>query len=175
MKNLLMRFWVKVRLTVIIILSITIGASYAIAIPQYLQVRQEADNTWGMMQQIEQQKENKKDDVSLVPTSDPVRQEEVAAPEMASPPSSEIEQTIYEVAKEKQFPNPEILVRIAKAESSLDPCAKNPNSSARGLFQILDLHGLSEQARCNPRIATAWAIDHWRDGHPWDSSRSKWQ
>jgi len=88
------KVWVKVRLTVIIILSITIGASYAIAIPQYLQVRKEADKTWEMVQSIqEQRKENKKkDDVSLVnqseEVSDPVRQEEVAAPEMASPPCS---------------------------------------------------------------------------------------
>jgi len=90
-----------------------------------------------------------------------------------SPPSS-VEEIIYEVAKQKQFSNPEILIRIARAESGMRVCAKNPTSSARGIFQILDMHGLTIEERCNPRIATAWAIDHFRDGHPWDSSKAKW-
>jgi len=176
-----MRFWVKVRLTVIIILSLTIGASYAIAIPQYLQVRKEADKTWEMVQSIQEQRKEIKTDVDDAPA---VESKDEAAREVSlegeaddtlsvSPPS--IEELIYEVAEEKQFKNPELLVRIAKAESSLNPCAKNPNSSATGIFQILDMHGLTKDERCNPKIATEWAIAHFNNGNPWNSSRSKWQ
>ena len=90
-------------------------------------------------------------------------------------PSDSIEKIIYEVAKEKNFKDPELLVRIARAESSLNPCVKNPSSSAIGIFQILDMHGLTKEERCNPRIATDWAISHFNGGAPWYSSRSKWE
>lgn len=46
-----------------------------------------------------------------------------------------VECQIREVARNFNFPE-ETAVRIAKCESSLDPQAKNPNSSATGLYQF---------------------------------------
>ena len=93
-----------------------------------------------------------------------------------SSPNPTVEEIIYEVAKQKQFNDPALLVRIAKAESSLNTCARNSHSSATGLYQILDMHGLTVEERCNPRIATAWTIDKINKGgiSAWNESRNKW-
>ena len=43
---------------------------------------------------------------------------------------------------EEAFPDDPLMVTIAKCESTLEPKAKNPNSSAKGVFQIMEsLHG----------------------------------
>ena len=181
MRKFLQGVWQRIRLGVIIVLSITIGASYAIAIPQYLEIRKSADETWTHVQSIqEQRKENKntEDDAPAVDSKDETAREVSLEGEAddtlsVSPPS--IEETIYKVAKEKQFKDPELLVRIARAESSLQACVKNSHSSAIGIFQILDMHGLTKDERCNPKIATEWAVAHFNNGNPWNSSRSKWQ
>lgn len=47
----------------------------------------------------------------------------------------DIEQLIRQRAEERGV-NPDVAVSIAKAESSMIPGAKNPKSSARGLFQV---------------------------------------
>jgi len=177
---------VKVKLAVIIILSLAIGVSYTIAYQQYRIVRKEADNAWGMVQQIEQQKENKKDVGQVVGgesvVADSTSTTNQDTPEATgepknSPTASEnqVAKIIYETAQKRNFPDPGILVRIAEAESSFNTCTKNPNSSALGVFQILDMHGLSREERCNPEIATIWAVDHFAGGRPWASSKSKWQ
>lgn len=86
-----------------------------------------------------------------------------------------IPETIDRVCKEKGFTRCNLLKRIAFCESSFNPKAKNPKSSARGLFQILNMHGLSKGEREDPEIATQWAITHFNNGKPWNSSRSCWE
>lgn len=53
-------------------------------------------------------------------------------------------------------------VAVALAESSGDPGAKNPRSSATGLWQILDMHGMTPAERKNPRLATQKAYELWK-------------
>jgi hypothetical protein len=90
--------------------------------------------------------------------------------ELAKAPS--VEETIRQTAI--NFPEVDTLVKIAECESSFNPKSKNPHSSATGVFQILDMHGLSVEERQDPEIATQWAIEHFNNGHPWDSSRHCW-
>lgn len=87
-----------------------------------------------------------------------------------------VEDIIRRVAFEKSFNDVDLLLRIAKCESSFNRYAKNDKSSARGIFQILDLHNLSVDDRNNPEFATAWTIDKIRkDGiGAWNSSKSCW-
>jgi len=112
-----------------------------------------------------------------VPKTESYVASEGLAVSAVNPPSGEIEKLIYEVAKEENFEDAELLVRIARAESSLQTCVKNPHSSAIGLYQILDLHGLTKEERCNPEIATRWAINKIKSGgiSAWNSSRKKWE
>lgn len=58
-----------------------------------------------------------------------------------------------------------IALRVANCESHFNPKAKNKDSTAKGLWQILDIHGLSAEFRYDPIKSTRWAIDKWvRDG-----------
>lgn len=89
---------------------------------------------------------------------------------------------IVRVAKEKNFEDIKTLLAIATCESgdgkgSLDRYAKNSVSSARGLYQILDMHGLTEDERNNPELATKWAIKEIRKNgtKAWNSSKQCWQ
>jgi LAS superfamily LD-carboxypeptidase LdcB len=50
------------------------------------------------------------------------------------------------------------LTAHAGAESGFDPLAKNPGSSATGLWQIMDVHGLSTAERQNPQLAAQKAL-----------------
>ena len=88
-----------------------------------------------------------------------------------------IEEIIERVCQEKGFTEIEKLKRIASCESSNDPKVKNPdpNSSAMGLFQILDMHKLSVAERQDPEIATQWAIDNFKNGKPWATSEHCWR
>jgi len=88
-----------------------------------------------------------------------------------------IEEIIERVCQEKGFTEIEKLKRIASCESSNDPKAKNPdpNSSATGLFQILDMHKLSVEERQDPEIATQWAVDNFKNGKPWATSIKCWR
>lgn len=83
---------------------------------------------------------------------------------------------IKKVAIEEGFTDVNLLLRIAECESSLNPCAKNATSSATGLFQILDMHGLSVEERCNPEIATRWTINKINNGglNAWNASKHCW-
>lgn len=85
------------------------------------------------------------------------------------------EETIRRIAKEENFKEVEILVRIAKCESGLKPKAKNPKSTATGVFQILHHGNLTIEQREDVEWSTNWAIDHYNQGHPWDSSKNCWK
>lgn len=69
--------------------------------------------------------------------------------------------------------DPEVMVRIAEAESTFRPAARNPDSSATGVFQIiigtwnwLDCTGERTNAKDNIKCAMAIADDglhHWEE------------
>jgi Transglycosylase SLT domain len=85
-------------------------------------------------------------------------------------------ETIVKVSKEEQFSNTDLLINIAKCESNLNSKAKNKMSSARGLYQILDIHGLTKEQREDPEESTKWAIKEIRKNgtKAWNSSKSCW-
>lgn len=68
----------------------------------------------------------------------------------------------------------ETLIRIASCESGFNPKAQNPHSSAHGVFQILDMHGMTIEQREDVELTTNWAIDHFNNGKPWNSSKHCW-
>lgn len=87
-----------------------------------------------------------------------------------------ISDIIIRVAKENDFNDTGILLKLAKCESNFNTYAKNNNSSARGLYQILDLHGLTEDERYNPEIATKWTINKIKANglNAWNASKECW-
>ena len=67
-----------------------------------------------------------------------------------------------------------ILAAIAQCESENNPKAKNPNSSAKGLLQIIDgtwtsfacqgnVYDPEDNMRCGLRIATMSGLHHWNE------------
>jgi len=86
-----------------------------------------------------------------------------------------IQEQIISVAKREKFDS-EILLKIAFCESSFNRKARNPNSSAKGLYQILNMHGLSEEERFDVDISTTWTIQKIRKNglSAWKSSQSCW-
>jgi hypothetical protein len=147
MKNLLTGIWNKIKWPLFLILWTAGTISWMYFYQEFRIIRCEASATWE--QHIERIENKKKDDVSMVDekvslTLDPVRQEEVAAPEMASPPSSEIEKTIYEKFGDSNY---KTALAIAKAESRLNPIARNTNRNGTedcGIFQINSIHNPSK-------------------------------
>lgn len=87
---------------------------------------------------------------------------EIRRPEKPIPLS--IPDQIRKIAKEEHYQAPEFLVRLAECESRFDPLAKNPLSSARGLFQITDVHGLTIEQRNSVDFSTRWTIHKLQDG-----------
>jgi len=72
---------------------------------------------------------------------------------------------ILAIAEEEGYQAPLFLSRLAMCESGLNPLAKNKHSSALGLFQILDSHGLTVEQRTDVDFATRWTIDQLMEGH----------
>lgn len=72
-------------------------------------------------------------------------------------------QQIIEQAAAERGVSPEVLLTIAALESNFDPNAKNPRSSAGGLFQFIDStagdYGLSGASRYDPALASAAAAE----------------
>ena len=88
---------------------------------------------------------------------------------------SGVEDQIRTIAKERNF-DAELLTRIAFCESSFNPKATNGTSSATGLFQILDMHGLTVEERMDVEISTNWAINKINGGglNAWNASKHCW-
>lgn len=77
------------------------------------------------------------------------------------------------------FPDAPIMVRVAKAESSFIPTAKNPASTATGIFQILigtwKAYGCTgSRVNAADNIACARKIYNDSGTSPWISSKANW-
>lgn len=80
---------------------------------------------------------------------------------------------------EIEFADTPVMIRIAKAESSYDPTAKNPGSTATGLYQILlgtwhGYHCTGSRTNAADSIACAKKIYTAEGTRPWLSSKDKW-
>ncbi len=92
-----------------------------------------------------------------------------------------VEEEIQLVAQENGA-DPDLAVRIARAESDFDPLAKNPHSTASGVFQFLDStfhtyciqkYKLTDtieekndrhiQIECATRMLAAGGASHWNE------------
>jgi len=84
------------------------------------------------------------------------------------------EETIRRVAG--SFPEVETLVKIAFCESSFDRLAENKVSTAKGIFQIMNVHGLTAIERFNVETSTKWAVNEvTKNGFKaWASSKICW-
>ena len=76
-----------------------------------------------------------------------------------------VKEQIIAIAKDEGYEAPLWLARLAFCESSLNPQAKNAHSSALGLFQILDKHGLTSEQRTSVDYSTRWTIKQLKAGH----------
>lgn len=100
----------------------------------------------------------------------------VVAESTATSPVETPEQEIRRIASEMNFKWPDYLVRLAKCESSLNPQAININRNGtadKGIFQINDVHGLSDEFRYDIRKSTEWTINKINQGeqHIWVCDR----
>ncbi len=80
------------------------------------------------------------------------------------------------------FPDAPVMFRIARAESQFNPEAKNPESTATGVFQILigtwkdKRYGCTgERTNAIDNIACARKIYDISGTVPWNSSKENWQ
>lgn len=102
----------------------------------------------------------------------PLRIETVQAQEVKKVET--VEETIRRVAGD--FPEVETLVKVAFCESSFDRLAENKQSSAKGVFQILDMHGLTALERFDVEKSTRWAVGtiEKQGFKPWNASKHCW-
>lgn len=97
--------------------------------------------------------------------------EEIEVPVTRVPESPE--EIIRAVFKE----DAELAIKVARCESNLNAKAKNKDSSARGLFQILSItHNIDERFLFNPLINTLVAKQLYDEQGwiPWESSKHCW-
>lgn len=99
---------------------------------------------------------------------------------VANPGPETIEELIRRIAKEKGV-DPDLAVRVAKCESSLNPKARNinaPNSVDRGLFQINSYWHphITDEMADDPELATLFFCKAVKDGNLswWNASRKCW-
>ena len=75
------------------------------------------------------------------------------------------------------FPQDPIMLEVAKAESGLNPKAKNPNSSATGIFQILtgtwkhfncegEPMNAEDNIVCAKKILEGQGLGAWQESYP---------
>ena len=87
-----------------------------------------------------------------------------------------MKELITRVAKEKDFKDTKLLVRIAKCESELVPTQRGiVDKRDRGLFQISSRWNpqVSDKQAFNPEFATRWTIDEIENGNLWKWEASK--
>ena len=89
-----------------------------------------------------------------------------------------VEEEIRQIAKEHNFKQADLLVKIAFCESSFNPLAVNYNkdgSSDYGLFQYNSIHNFGELP-LDVRWSTEKTIEWIREGklHAWNASKKCW-
>lgn len=82
-----------------------------------------------------------------------------------------LEKFIADYAIEKEV-DPDLILRIAKCESGLNPKAKNPNSTASGVFQFInstwnhyckgDVFNAKDNVTCAVDLIADGGLSHWR-------------
>ena len=76
------------------------------------------------------------------------------------------------------FPQDPIMLKVAKAESGLNPKAKNPNSSATGIFQILagtwkhfacegEPTNAEDNIVCAKKVLDGQGLGAWQESYPY--------
>ena len=145
MRIFLKKVWVKVRLTVIIILSIVIGAVWMYNYQSFAIMKCEAEETWTQIQQIQEQRKEIKidvDDAQEVESRDEASREvslegEADNKPFVSPPS--IEDLIKKYFKDDY----QTALAIATAESRMRTVVYHKNSNGTmdcSIFQINSIH-----------------------------------
>jgi hypothetical protein len=182
MKRLALRYKIKRRKDFIkeskcflALVMLTIGISGTISFYEYNVLRADYLRAIEIMQTIErhggvvENSEAQADDEGADPQVNLDEREEDTTP-------LSVEGAIRQIANEEGFEDEDLLVRIAHCESTLNPEATNPTSSATGLFQILDMHGLTVEERMDVETSTRWTIDHIESGklNAWNASRNCW-
>ena len=96
------------------------------------------------------------------------------------PRDETIPEMIQRIAKEKGV-DPNLALRVAKCESSLNPKATNENENGtidRGLFQINDYwhRGVTDEQAFDPVFSTKYFCDRVNKGKlsDWDATRNCW-
>jgi hypothetical protein len=92
----------------------------------------------------------------------------------ADPYSNDPEKIIEAVFKQ----DAEVMKKVAFCESTMNPKARNKNSTARGLFQVMaSVHDVNEKYLYNPVINTLIAKQLYDASglNPWNSSRGCWE
>jgi hypothetical protein len=89
------------------------------------------------------------------------------------------EEMIIRISREEGWNDPYTLIKIAKAESSLNCKAKNVNRNKSvdlGLFQINSIHNVPDDCRLDCECSIKWAIKTAKkQGYgPWKYSKHKW-
>jgi len=114
----------------------------------------------------------------VVPTTSLATPKEESGEGFEPTASTGIEDKIRDIAEREGFENADLLIRIASCESGLIPRRDSDvsYSSAKGLFQILDMHGLTAEERYDIDVSTTWAINKIRDGglSAWNASKHCW-
>ena len=75
------------------------------------------------------------------------------------------------------FPNDPIMLNVAKAESGFNPNAKNPNSSAKGIFQIIsgtwkhfecqgEPMNAEDNISCAKKVLEGQGLGAWQESYP---------
>jgi hypothetical protein len=95
-----------------------------------------------------------------------------------------VKSLIRNIAEEEGFSDVNLLIRIAQAESQLDPKNSNdkgnypPDSIDRGLFMINDYwhKEVTDEQAYDPYFSTRWTIKKIRSGgiSAWDASKPNW-
>ena len=78
------------------------------------------------------------------------------------------------------FPEAPVMVHVANSESGLNPLAKNPSSTATGLFQILkstwqDAGCTGNPKNANDNLVCARKLFDKSGTKPWNESRDTWK